>query len=256
MTRFRPCIDLHRGVVKQIVGGSLRDDDSGLQTNFSSNQPADYYARLYRRDGLKGGHVIQLGPGNESAARAALGEWSGGLQLGGGVNPDNAADWLDAGASHVIATSWLFDEAACFSMDKLNALLRVVGREHLVIDLSCRRDGDGWTVAMNRWQTLTDLSINRETLLRMSEYCAELLIHAADVEGKCEGIDSELVALLGQSASVPITYAGGASALEDLALVESLSNGQVDLAIGSALDLFGGNKICYKDCVRWNQQRQ
>jgi phosphoribosylformimino-5-aminoimidazole carboxamide ribotide isomerase len=126
----------------------------------------------------------------------------------------------------------------------------------LVIDLSCRRDGDGWTVAMNRWQTLTDLSINRETLLRMSEYCAELLIHAADVEGKCGGIDSELVALLGQSASVPITYAGGASALEDLALVESLSNGQVDLAIGSALDLFGGNKICYKDCVRWNQQRQ
>ncbi len=256
MTRFRPCIDLHRGVVKQIVGGSLRDDDSGLQTNFSSNEPAEYYAGLYRRDGLRGGHVIQLGPGNQSAARAALVKWPGGLQLGGGVNPDNAADWLDAGASHVIATSWLFDEAGCFSITKLQALIKAVGREHLVIDLSCRRGSDGWTVAMNRWQTLTDLLIKRETLLRMSEYCAELLIHAADVEGKCAGIDSDLVALLGQSANVPITYAGGASTVEDLARVESLSNGRVDLAIGSALDLFGGKGICYDDCVRWNQRQQ
>jgi phosphoribosylformimino-5-aminoimidazole carboxamide ribotide isomerase len=256
MTRFRPCIDLHQGVVKQIVGGSLRDDDSGLQTNFSSTQPSDYYARMYRQDGLSGGHVIQLGPGNESAARDALGEWPGGLQLGGGVNPGNAAKWLDAGASHVIATSWLFDEAACFSMDKLNALLRVVGRECLVIDLSCRRDSKGWTVAMNRWQTLTDLAINRETLLRMSDYCAELLIHAADVEGKCGGIDTDLVALLGQSAALPITYAGGASELEDLARVESLSGGRVDLAIGSALDLFGGKGIRYDDCVAWNKRRK
>jgi phosphoribosylformimino-5-aminoimidazole carboxamide ribotide isomerase len=256
MTRFRPCIDLHKGLVKQIVGGSLRDDGNDPQTNFSSTYPADYYARLYQKDGLTGGHVIQLGPGNTDAARSALGAWPGGLQLGGGVTPENAASWLDAGASHVIATSCLFDSEANFSEENLQALLKSVDKNRLVIDLSCRRTESGWVVAMNRWQTLTNIDITRESLLRMSDYCDELLIHAADVEGKCGGIDTDLVSLLGQSAAIPITYAGGANSINDLALVESLSNGRVDLAIGSALDLFGGSSIRYADCVAWNQQQQ
>jgi phosphoribosylformimino-5-aminoimidazole carboxamide ribotide isomerase len=254
MTRFRPCIDLHQGIVKQIVGSTLSDDNSHLQTNFSSPHPADYFARLYQRDGLTGGHVIQLGQGNEAAARSALAAWPGGLQLGGGITPDNAARWLDAGASHVIATSWLFDEKAIFNLDKLNALIKVIGRQRLVIDLSCRRYGNGWRVAMNRWQTLTNLDVNRETLLRMADYCAELLIHAADVEGQCRGIDAGLVDLLGKSAVLPITYAGGACAVSDLLDVENLSSGRVDLTIGSALDLFGGKDIRYDDCVAWNQR--
>lgn len=252
MTRFRPCIDLHDGKVKQIVGGSLRDDGAGLRTNFESDRPAEYFAQRYRDDGLTGGHVIKLGPGNDAAARAALAAYPGGLQIGGGITAENAAGWLEGGASHVIVTSWLFDEEGHFLDHRLAALVEAVGRERLVIDLSCRTHGDGWAVAMNRWQTLTELPLDETTLTTLGETCAEFLIHAADVEGKCEGIDERLVAFLGRHAPCPITYAGGARVLDDLATVERLSGGRVDLTIGSALDLFGGSGVRYADCVAWN----
>ncbi|MCF7687047.1 MAG: phosphoribosylformimino-5-aminoimidazole carboxamide ribotide isomerase [Cephaloticoccus sp.] len=254
MTRFRPCIDLHEGKVKQIVGGSLRDEGSALQTNFESTLPASHYADLYRQDGLTGGHVIKLGPGNDEAARAALASYPGGLHVGGGINLGNAATWLEAGASHVIVTSWLFDETARILPERLDALVAEVGREHIVIDLSCRVLGETWVVAMNRWQTLTDLPVNADTLKALGGSCAEFLIHAADVEGKCEGIDARLVEFMGQHSPIPTTYAGGANAFEDLQIVQNLSGGKVDLTIGSALDIFGGDQVRYADCVQWNRR--
>jgi len=254
MTLFRPCIDLHEGTVKQIVGGSLCEDASTLQTNFRSEHTAGYYAELYAKDALTGGHVIKLGPNNDTAAAESLGAYPGGLQVGGGINSQNAARWLELGASHVIVTSWLFDQQGVFQPSRLETMLQEVGKERLVIDLSCRRIGEGWVVAMNRWQTSTDLQINASTLRSLSANCAEFLVHAADVEGKCEGIDAELVRFLGENCSIPVTYAGGVNSFEDLATVQELSGGKVDLTIGSALDLFGGSAVRYQDCVDWNQK--
>ena len=255
MTLFRPCIDLHAGKVKQIVGGSLSDDGAGLQTNFESDRPARYYGDLYRKDALVGGHVIKLGPDNDRAAHEALAAYPGGLQLGGGIQRDNASAWLEAGASHVIVTSWLFDAEGHFRAERLDALVAEVGKERLVLDLSCRAAGAGWVVAMNRWQTPTDLPVNAATLRQLAQSCDEFLIHAADVEGKCEGIDSRLVEFLGEHAPIPVTYAGGVHAFADLQTVHDLSAGRVDLTIGSALDLFGGKQVRYADCVAWNQGR-
>lgn len=254
MTLFRPCIDLHQGAVKQIVGSSLKDGDALPETNFTSEQSADYYAGLYRDDRLAGGHVIKLGPGNDEAAAAALSAYPGGLQVGGGIDPTNAAQWLEAGASHVVVTSGLFDAQRRFSAERLDRLVAEVGRERLVIDLSCRARGDGWVVAMDRWQVDTDLWLSVDTLRDLSASCAEFLVHAADVEGKCGGIDSGLVRFLGANSPVPATYAGGAFSMADLETVQALSRGRVDLTIGSALDIFGGSGVKYRDCVAWNQR--
>lgn len=254
MTRFRPCIDLHKGKVKQIIGSSLTGADDELQTNHVSEQPASHFAERYRNDGLSGGHLIQLGPGNSEAARAALAMYPGGLQVGGGITCENAAGWLEAGASHVIVTSSLFDKNGRFEIKRLEALSSAIGRDRLVVDLSCRRiEEGGWCVAMDRWQVLTDLFLSEAALREISNYCAEFLVHAADVEGKCGGIDSELVRFLGMHCSLPSTYAGGASSFGDLARVNQLSGGRVDLTIGSALDLFGGSAVRYLDCLAWNR---
>ena len=254
MTRFRPCIDLHDGKVKQIVGGSLRDDGKGLRENFVSEESAGAFAARYRADGLTGGHVIKLGQGNDEAAREALAAWPGGLHLGGGITGDNAEAWLKLGASHVIVTSWLFDAAGKFQADRLETLKRRIGADRLVIDLSCRRTNAGWTVAMNRWQTLTDLQVTTETLDQLAGSCAEFLIHAADVEGLCNGIDAELVALLGGWAGKPMTYAGGVGTMADVLQVDAASRGNLDLTVGSALDIFGGKGVRYADLVAWNQR--
>lgn len=254
MTRFRPCIDLHQGVVKQIVGGTLREDGPGPQENFVSEKPPRVFAEKFREDGLTGGHVIQLGPGNREAALEALAAWPGGLQIGGGITPENASEWIDVGASHVIVTSALFGGDGVFLPDRLEALVKAVGRERLVIDLSCRRTDRGWTVAMNRWQTLTDWDVTHDVLDRLAGQCAEFLIHAADVEGLCRGIDEELVAHLGSWGKIPITYAGGAATMEDVNKVDTASGGRVDVTVGSALDLFGGSGIAYDELVAWNRR--
>jgi len=254
MTRFRPCIDLHGGRVKQIVGATLDDRQPGrLRTNAVSTHPPEWFAARYRDDGLLGGHVIRLGPGNDTAARAALAGWPGGLRLGGGIDAANAAAWLEAGARQVIVTSWLFVDGR-LAADRAEALRDAVGRERLVIDLSCRRTDDGWRVATDRWQRLTDTALDAETLARVGEWCAGLLIHAADLEGLCRGIDEDLVTALGRWSPVPVTYAGGARSLTDLDRVEELGDGRVDLTIGSALDIFGG-EVAYADCVAWNRAR-
>jgi phosphoribosylformimino-5-aminoimidazole carboxamide ribotide isomerase len=247
---FRPCIDLHEGKVKQIVGGTL--GDAGLRTNFVSERPAAWYAELYRRDGLTGGHVILLGPGNEPAARAALAAYPGGLQIGGGVTAENAAGWLAAEAAQVIVTSWVFREGRV-DWDRLEQLSRLVGPERLVLDLSCRRRDGRYYVVTDRWQKFTELTVTAETLQQFSRYCCEFLVHAVDVEGLCQGIDRELVEMLGTHTPIPTTYAGGARSLADLADVTRLGRGRIDLAIGSALDIFGGTGVRYEDIVAFNR---
>jgi len=253
MTKFRPCIDLHQGKVKQIVGGTLRDDGPGPRENFVATAGAGEFAGKFRGDQLTGGHVIKLGPGNDEAAKEALAAWPGGLQIGGGIHAGNAEEWLTAGASHVIVTSWLFQDAR-FSEERVKELVEKTGASRLVIDLSCRRTHHGWTVAMDRWQTLTDLDVTPATLERLAPWCDEFLIHAADVEGLCGGIDGDLVALLGVWGGRPMTYAGGAASMADLEKVQDLSGGKVDVTVGSALDIFGGSGVRYEDLVVWNHR--
>lgn len=251
---FRPCIDLHEGKVKQIVGGTL-GAPSDLRTNFVSEKPARWFAELYKRDNLHGGHVIMLGAGNENEARSALAAFPGGLHIGGGINASNALDWLNAGASHVIVTSWVFREGRV-DWGRLDELVKAIGKERLVLDLSCRKRGGNYFVVTDRWQKFTELLVSDETLQKFSGYCAEFLIHAVDVEGLCCGIDHELVEKLGQWTPIPMTYAGGANSLADLEEVTRVGQGKVDLTIGSALDIFGGTGVKYEECVKFNRRQK
>jgi phosphoribosylformimino-5-aminoimidazole carboxamide ribotide isomerase len=250
---FRPCIDLHEGKVKQIVGGTLGAEPGRLRTNFVAERPAAWFAELYRRDGLKGGHVILLGPGNDAEGRAALAAYPGGLQIGGGIHEGNASAWFDAGASHVIVTSWVFRDGK-LDADRLARLVDLVGKGRLVLDLSCRRRGGEYWVVTDRWQKFTDMALSASTLEILAASCAEFLVHAADVEGLCRGIDEELVSSLAQWSPIPATYAGGARSLADLETVTRLGQGRIDLTIGSALDIFGGQSVHYKDVVEFNRK--
>jgi phosphoribosylformimino-5-aminoimidazole carboxamide ribotide isomerase len=247
--RFRPCIDLKNGKVVQIVGGSLSSDDSSVLTNFETETKPEEFARLYQKDALSGGHVIALGPGNENAATEALSAFPGGMHYGGGVNPENASIFLDAGASHVIVTSYVFSEGR-IDFDRLKLLVEGIGRDRLVLDLSCRRKGDSYWVVTDRWTRYTELEVSAENLSKLSEYCDEFLVHGVDVEGKMSGIEGELVSLLGESSPIPVTYAGGARSIEDLDRVDQLGQGRVDLTIGSALDIFGGS-VSYAKVASW-----
>ncbi|MFO1461734.1 MAG: phosphoribosylformimino-5-aminoimidazole carboxamide ribotide isomerase [Verrucomicrobiota bacterium] len=251
---FRPCIDLREGKVVQIVGGTLSDSGTGVRTNFVASHPPAWFAAKYRADNLCGGHVIALGPGNEAAAREALGAWPRGLQYGGGVTAANALDWLKAGAERVIVTSWVFRDGA-LDVERLAEMVATVGRERLVLDLSCRKRGDDYFVVTDRWQKFTDLRLGPEVFARLAASCSEFLVHAVDVEGLCRGIDGRLVSDLAAWSPVPVTYAGGARCLEDLERVEELGGGRVDLTIGSALDLFGGTGVRYADAVAFNRSR-
>lgn len=255
--RFRPCIDIHNGRVKQIVGGSLRDQSDSAEENFVSEQTAAWYASLYRRDGLKGGHVILLNGADSpyyeatrQQAEEALGAYPGGLQLGGGVNPENAEGWLKAGASHVIVTSYVFRDGQ-IQYDNLEKMRNTVGKEHLVLDLSCRKKNEDYYVVTDRWQRFTEVKVTPELLTELAGSCSEFLLHAVDVEGKASGIEQELVRMLGSWEGIPVTYAGGVGSMGDLELLKELGRGCVDVTIGSALDLFGGC-IPYQNVVYLN----
>ncbi len=253
--RFRPCIDLREGRVVQIVGGSLDEGDpTGPITNFETDRSPTTYAGMYRADGLTGGHVISLGQGNYEAALSALKAFPDGMQMGGGVTADNAKDFLDAGASHVIVTSYVFRDGQVDS-ERLRRLLSAVGKERLVLDLSCRKQGDDFWVVTDRWQRFSEVRIDRETLAWLAGFCDEFLVHGVDVEGKRAGIEKALVEMLGDWSPVPVTYAGGAKTLEDLDLVKTLGKGRVDLTIGSALDIFGGD-VPYGDVVAWQRRNE
>jgi phosphoribosylformimino-5-aminoimidazole carboxamide ribotide isomerase len=253
--KFRPCIDLHMGKVKQIVGSSYSDDRPGtIATNFASERPASWFAEMYRRDSLTGGHVIMLGPGNEEAASDALQTYPGGLQVGGGINEENARRWLDRGAAAVIVTSWVFREGRV-DKERLARLVRLTGRERLVLDLSCRRREDRYWVVTDRWQKFTDVEVTAASLDDLAGSCAEFLVHAADVEGKCEGVETGLVELLGRWEGIPVTYAGGIRNMEDLHLIGDLGRGRLDFTVGSALDIFGGSGLAYEEVVAFHKGR-
>jgi phosphoribosylformimino-5-aminoimidazole carboxamide ribotide isomerase len=254
--KFRPCIDLHNGKVKQIVGSTLHDNRPELlQTNFMSEQPASYYAAMYKRDGLTGGHIIMLGPGNEQAAVEALQAYPGGMQLGGGITPANGRTWLERGAAAVIVTSYVFQDGRVHGQ-RLAEITAAVGPQNLVLDLSCRKRGEDYFVVTDRWQKFTDVRISRESLAYFADYCAEFLIHAADVEGKCGGIAVDLVKNLGDWITIPTTYAGGVRSLADLELIRQLGQDRLDATAGSSLDIFGGAGITYQAAVAFHNSCQ
>ncbi|MBH5316448.1 phosphoribosylformimino-5-aminoimidazole carboxamide ribotide isomerase [Paenibacillus sp. GSMTC-2017] len=246
--KFRPCIDLHDGKVKQIVGETLNDD---IIENFVSSYDSAYYAELFKRDELTGGHVIMLGPHNEEAAIQALSHYPNGLQIGGGITAENAAYYLKQGGSHAIVTSYIFRDGR-LNEENLSSIVAEVGKERLVIDLSCKERDGKWFVVTNQWKQFSDFEVNEANIRYLESYCDEFLVHAVDVEGKQSGIQQSLVRDLAKWVTIPTTYAGGARSIEDMKLFLTLSNGKLDLTIGSALDIFGGN-LSYDEVVRFNR---
>jgi len=243
--KFRPCIDLHNGKVKQIVGSTLNTTNT-VKTNFVATKPSEWFANLYKEDKLTGGHIIKLGPGNDDAALNALKAYRNGLQIGGGITLENAKKYIDAGASHVIVTSWIFEKTK-IDFTKLQNLSSKIGKENLILDLSCRKKNNEYYIVTNKWQTFTNEIVNEETLDNLAKYCSEFLIHGVDVEGMCAGIEKNLVELLGKWAKIPITYAGGITTEEDISLIKKLGKDKIDFTVGSALDIFGGNSLKYKN---------
>lgn len=244
---FRPCIDIHNGKVKQIVGGSLRDRQDNAEENFVSGQDAAFYADFYKKNGIKGGHVILLNPESsgyyaetKAQALSALQAYPGGLQVGGGIREENALEYLESGASHVIVTSYVFRDGK-IEYANLERLVRRVGKDRIVLDLSCRRRDGAYYIVTDRWQKDTDVKLSEETLEKLSFYCDEFLVHAVDVEGRADGIEEEVAALLGNWGKMPVTYAGGVHDFSDLEKLKKLGQNRVNVTIGSALDLFGGN---------------
>ena len=248
--RFRPCIDLREGRVVQIIGSSLIDKNSEkLKTNFETDRSPGDFAKMYKEDNLPGGHVISLGAGNEEAALSALHAYPGGFHIGGGITPQNAIAYLEAGASHIIVTSYVFSNGR-IDMEKLKLLQKTVGKNRLVLDLSCRKKGSDFWIVTDRWQKFTNEIISPEILNQLADHCDEFLVHGVDVEGKMEGIQTELIEILGKNSPIPVTYAGGVKSLSDLDLVKEVGSNRVDLTIGSALDIFGGS-IPYRSVVEW-----
>ena len=256
--KFRPCIDIHNGKVKQIVGSSLVDKGNQADENFISEKNADYFASLYKEKKLSGGHIILLNPktseyyeATKQQAILALNTYREGMQVGGGITDENAKEFIDAGASHVIVTSFVFKNGE-IQMDNLKKLVEAVGKENIVLDLSCRKRDGKYYVVTDRWQKFTNQVLDEKTLDMLADYCDEFLIHAVDVEGKSSGIETEVVKILGDWGKKAVTYAGGIRSMEDLQLLESYGKGKVDFTIGSALDLFGGtmsfNKIAETYC--------
>ena len=253
--KFRPCIDIHNGSVKQIIGGSLTDSGNQAVDNFISGQNAAFYAKKYREDGLSGGHIILLNPkGTEfyeadvRQAKSALEEYPGGMQIGGGMDEGNAEKFLAMGASHIIVTSYVFRDGMIY-MERLKRMASLLGKEHLVLDLSCRYAGDDYYIVTDRWQKVTKVKMNRQTLEMLAEFCDEFLIHAVDVEGKASGVEKEVVRRLGERRVLPVTYAGGIHSLEDIDWIREAGNGFIDFTVGSALDLFGGT-LPYRELLQ------
>ena len=244
--KFRPCIDIHNGQVKQIVGGSLKDAGDQAHENFVATQDAAFFAKLYQKAGLRGGHIILLNPpsseyyeATKSQALQALRAYPSGMQIGSGINADNAMEYLNAGASHVIVTSYVFKDGK-ISYENLEKMVKSFGKEHLVLDLSCRKKDGDYYVVTDRWQKFTDMKLDLDALRELGSYCDEFLIHAVDVEGKAKGIETELVQLLAEYGEIPMTYAGGVGNFKDLDALRQYGKNYLDVTIGSALDLFGG----------------
>ena len=244
--KFRPCIDIHNGKVKQIVGSSLKDEGNQAKENFVAGQDAEEFASLYKKHMLFGGHIILLNKegteyyeATKEQALNALRAFPGGMQIGGGINDTNAGEFIEAGASHVIVTSYVFQNGQ-IQFENLEKISRAVGREHLVLDLSCRKKNGEYIIVTDRWQNDTDFVLNHENLDVLASYSDEFLIHAVEVEGKMGGIERNLAKILGSWSRIPITYAGGVHNFYDLDELYDAGKGKLDVTIGSALSLFGG----------------
>lgn len=245
--KFRPCIDIHNGKVKQIVGGSLSDRENFAVDNFVSEYDGEYYGKLYKAFDLVGGHIILLNPAGSEfyeqdlfQAYKALSAFEGGLQIGGGINDQNAPEFLNRGAEKVIVTSFVFKNGDV-NFDNLKRLVKAIGKDRLTIDLSCRRKNGKYYVVTDRWQKFTDIEVDEKCFELFSDYCSEFLIHAVDAEGKSHGIEEKLAAFMGDFCDIPSTYAGGISSFDDLEMLSKLGKNKIDFTIGSALDIFGGN---------------
>lgn len=257
--KFRPCIDIHNGSVKQIVGGSLADKGDYAEDNFVSEYDGAYYAKLYKEYELDGGHIIILNPkGSEfynadlKQAYSALSAFEGGLQIGGGITDENAADFIDQGASHVIVTSFVFKNGEV-NFDNLKRLVDKIGRQRLVLDLSCRKREGKYYIVTDRWQKFTDTVLEEKTIETLSSYCDEFLIHAVDAEGKAKGIETHVAEIMGDCCNISTTYAGGISSFEDLEILKTLGKGRIDFTVGSALDIFGGS-MKFEEVVNFGRQ--
>lgn len=246
---FRPCIDLHNGKVKQIVGSTLSDNKCKVVENFSTDKSPAEFAKLYKKDNLLGGHIIKLGVGNDDAAKQAISEWKNGFHIGGGINDENAKFWLDFGASHIIVTSFVFSDGK-INLKNLEKLRSTVGKNRIVLDLSCKRQENDYFICTDRWQKFTAEKITPKTLNFLADYCDEYLIHAADVEGKKQGADLKLVEILAKHSPIPTTYAGGISSISDIEEFQTVGQNRINFTIGSALDIFGGS-LKYDDVVRY-----
>ena len=235
--------------MKQIIGGSLTDEGNQAKQNFEAVEDAQYFAKLYKKDSLLGGHVILLNPpsseyyeATKAQAVDALRAFPFGLQIGGGITAENAREYLAAGASHVIVTSYVF-RGGEIQWEHMKLLMDTVGKERIVIDLSCRKKEDGYYIVTDRWQKFTNVKLSTQILEEISAYCDEFLIHGVDVEGKAAGIDDELAGILAEysrAGTNKVTYAGGIGSIEDIEQFRKLTGGKVDFTVGSALDLFGG----------------
>lgn len=247
---FRPCIDIHNGKVKQIVGGSLKDQGDFAKENFVSEMDAGFYANLYQQKELKGGHIILLNgkdspyyEATKKQAFLALQTYPQGLQIGGGITPENAEEYLEAGAEKVIVTSYVFQDGQV-NFENLEKLKKTVGKEHLVLDLSCRKKEDQYWIVTNRWQNFTQVALTAENIDLFKECASEFLIHAVDVEGKAQGIEEQVVSILEKEMKdLSVTYAGGVRSMEDLKTLYRLGKGKIDVTVGSALDIFGGTLV-------------
>lgn len=253
--QFRPCIDIHNGKVKQIVGGSLKDEGNKAKENFVSEFDASYFANLYKKENLKGAHVIMLNALNseyyeatKAQAMLAVRTYPGALQVGGGITAENAKEYIENGADKVIVTSYVFKDGEVH-YENLKKLVAAVGKEHIVVDLSCCKKEDKYYIVTDRWQKFTNVEVTYEVLGKLSAFCSEFLIHAVDVEGKQQGIDTKLIAYLGVWDGIPITYAGGIHTYEDVETIGKLGNGRIHVTVGSALDLFGGN-LSFEEIVK------
>ncbi len=249
---FRPCIDVFKGKVVQLIGTSLfGGEEKTIVKHFESEYSPAYYAELFKQDNLKGGHILSLGSGNNDVVIEALKAFNGGMKYGGSVTPENAHVYLDAGATHVIVNSYVFDNGE-INLPNLKSLVKSIGKDKLVLDMSCRKKNGDYYIVTNLWEKFTNVILDQKSLQDISKYCDEIIVHGVDSEGRKQGLESDLVRILAQHTPIKTVYAGGISSIADLTMIKALGNEKIDPCIGTALSIYGGN-LSYYEVLEWNK---